>query len=69
MPIFEYVCDDCNEKYEKLVRSRTAKVELKCPTCGSAQGKKALSAFSARTAGGASLAVSSSSGPACGPIG
>ena len=69
MPIFEYVCDDCSEKYDKLVRSRTAKIELKCPKCGSTHGKKALSAFSAHTAGGAALGMSSSSGPSCGAIG
>ena len=47
MPIYEYVCQDCGEKYEKLVRSSTAKVKLVCPSCGSERGDKAFSVFGA----------------------
>ena len=71
MPIYEYVCEDCEQKYEKLVRSSTAKVKLLCPTCGSEKGRKALSLFgavggSAKTGG---LGNYSASAPACGPVG
>ncbi|MCB0211180.1 MAG: zinc ribbon domain-containing protein [Anaerolineae bacterium] len=70
MPIYEYVCQECDTRYEKFVRSRTAKIELKCPTCGSSHGEKAFSAFSTRGSSGTtgSLAATSSA-PACSPFG
>lgn len=69
MPIYEYVCQDCSTKYDKLVRSLKAKIELKCPKCGSPHGEKALSAFSTRSAGGVSFGSAAASAPACGPVG
>jgi putative FmdB family regulatory protein len=69
MPIYEYVCQDCGEKYDKFVRSSLAKIELKCPTCGSAQGKKAFSIFGVRGGSGTSSVAAASSAAACGPIG
>jgi putative FmdB family regulatory protein len=68
MPIYEYICQECGERYDKFVRSRSAKIELECPSCGSGRGEKALSAFSSRSSGGAAVS-SVSSGPACGPVG
>jgi len=73
MPIYEYVCQDCDEKYEKLVRSLSAKVELTCPQCGSHKAEKALSMFGAvgsdSTSSRASSSSFGSSAAACGPIG
>ena len=66
MPIYEYICEECGQKYDKLVRSSTANVELACPKCGSDRGRKAFSAFSAH---GSSSAGSFSSGSDCGPVG
>lgn len=69
MPIYEYVCQDCGEKYEKLVRSSQAKVKLVCPTCGSEKAEKAFSLFG--TVGSSSTSSTGSlSAPAassCGP--
>lgn len=70
MPIYEYVCQDCGDKYEKFVRSTTAPVELACPTCGSPRGEKALSLFGAIGNGAKSGgATRTASAPSCGPIG
>lgn len=72
MPIYEYVCQDCGEKYEKFVRSRTAEVKLVCPNCGSERGDKAFSVFGAvgsSSDSGGSLGSFGSSGAACGPVG
>ncbi|MBN1994627.1 MAG: zinc ribbon domain-containing protein [Anaerolineae bacterium] len=73
MPIYEYICQDCGEKYEKLVRSLKAKVELTCPQCGSQHAKKVISVFGAAigAGSGASSAGSKVSAPAaaCGPVG
>ncbi len=69
MPIYEYVCQDCEQKFEKFIRSRMAKVILECPSCGSDRANKAFSAFSTRNSGGISQTIPASSAPACGPIG
>jgi putative FmdB family regulatory protein len=69
MPIYEYICQDCGEKYDKFVRSSLAKVELECPKCGSAKGKKAFSVFGLRGDAGGSSVAAASSAAACGPIG
>ena len=64
MPIYEYICQDCDSKYDKFIRSLLAKVELECPECGSPRAEKALSAFSTARSGG-----TVSSAAACGPVG
>jgi putative FmdB family regulatory protein len=70
MPIYEYVCQNCGRKYEKLVRSSSSEPELKCPHCGSNQAKKALSLFGTHGAGGeTSWGAASSSAASCGPVG
>ena len=45
MPIYEYTCQDCSKQFEKLVRSMTANVEVKCPQCGGTHVKKGWSVF------------------------
>ena len=72
MPIYEYVCQDCGEKYEKFVRSLSAKVELICPECGSQHAEKAFSVFGAIGSDSKFNSSSSSysaSAAACGPVG
>lgn len=34
MPIFEYSCDDCGTKFEKLVRRSEEGNGVHCPSCG-----------------------------------
>lgn len=46
MPIFEYVCNVCGQKFEKLEKSG-ADDERKCPACGSSDVSKAMSIFAA----------------------
>ncbi|MGH9559593.1 MAG: FmdB family zinc ribbon protein [Bryobacteraceae bacterium] len=48
MPIFEYSCDDCGTKFEKLVRRAGDRVL--CPECGEAHLTPQLSTFSAKAA-------------------
>ncbi|UCC87082.1 MAG: zinc ribbon domain-containing protein [Anaerolineales bacterium] len=69
MPIYEYVCQECGERYEKFVRSSLAKVELKCPKCGSTQATKAFSVFGVQGGGSQSFQTAASSAAASGPIG
>lgn len=42
MPIFEYKCKKCNNKFEKLVFN---KEKIKCPECGSDSLQKLFSVF------------------------
>jgi len=59
MPIYEYRCEDCGTKFEKLVR-RTADVPgIECPSCGKKHLKQELSTFAAHANSG------SKSEPAC----
>jgi len=48
MPIYEYRCKECGEKFEKLVRFSTSTSEIECPKCGGRKVEKLISAFSTR---------------------
>lgn len=48
MPIYEYRCEDCGTKFEKLVRSAEAN-GLACPSCGTDHLKMELSTFAAHS--------------------
>src|SRR5208282_6297753 len=45
MPIYEYVCDDCGERFERIVMSQRQKIT--CPKCESAKHTIQLSVFAA----------------------
>jgi len=53
MPIFEYRCEDCGTRFEKLVRRSTDISD--CPSCGQQHLKQEFSTFSAhaKSPGGA----------------
>jgi putative FmdB family regulatory protein len=50
MPIYEYICDDCGTKFEKLVRRNENATA--CPSCGESHLKTALSTFAAHSSNG-----------------
>jgi len=54
MPIFEYACDDCGTKFEKLVRRSADAAELCCPSCGRKHLTTQYSTFAAHSASKAS---------------
>ncbi|HTV58946.1 MAG TPA: zinc ribbon domain-containing protein [Verrucomicrobiae bacterium] len=65
MPIYEYVCDDCGEHYERIVMNQ--KTAVTCPKCESSKKTIQLSVFSAHGNGksnGASVSSGAKSGPA-----
>ncbi|RME39384.1 MAG: zinc ribbon domain-containing protein [Thermoflexia bacterium] len=45
MPVYEYRCPKCGEKFEKFVRSPNAQSEVVCPRCGNPDVKKMVSLF------------------------
>ena len=49
MPIFEYQCDDCGNKFEKLVRRSAELNSAECPSCGHSHVTTQVSTFAART--------------------
>jgi putative FmdB family regulatory protein len=62
MPIFEYVCASCDNKFEKLVLSSSRERQLKCPQCGSSAVKKAISLFGT-SGSGSSTATAANCAP------
>jgi len=51
MPIFEYLCEDCGSKFEKLVR-RPGADEVLCPSCGEGGHlEQQFSSFAAHSSG------------------
>jgi putative FmdB family regulatory protein len=69
MPIYEYVCMQCESHFEELVR---AGEQPPCPDCGDSNVRKQLSVFSAHgsstqpTFGGGSTAGGGCCGGSCG---
>jgi len=48
MPIYEYRCEVCGERFEQLVRGDEA---VHCPQCNSAELKRLLSPFGVKNTG------------------
>jgi putative FmdB family regulatory protein len=61
MPIYEYVCMECESHFEELVRNGEP---VSCPDCGAARVSKQLSVFAAH--GSAAQPSFGSSGGCCG---
>jgi len=45
MPIYEYCCAECGERFELFVRSAARQAVPTCPRCGSQKVRKAISLF------------------------
>lgn len=60
MPVYTYICKDCNEKFDLLIGVTSEKSELKCKRCNSKNIERLFSAFSV---GGSRDKFSS--GPSC----
>jgi putative FmdB family regulatory protein len=43
MPLFEFLCQSCGERFEELLTGSSAAVE--CRACGSPEVRKQISAF------------------------
>jgi putative FmdB family regulatory protein len=67
MPIYEYLCDECGERYERIVMGQ--KQAITCPKCSSPKNTIQLSVFAVPANGNKSSVSSSSSvssGGGCG---
>lgn len=46
MPILEYACESCGNRFDKLVRGMSAPTpEVDCPSCGASDAQKQMSTF------------------------
>src|ERR1035438_6482439 len=61
MPIYEYRCESCGDKFEKLVRRSTDALEAGCPSCGEKHLEQQYSTFAARVGEGSTLLAGSRS--------
>jgi len=52
MPIYEYLCQGCGNKFEKLVRRAEETEGLACPKCGEKRLKQEFSTFAAHASNG-----------------
>ena len=46
MPIYEYICPQCNGRFSKLVRGWTDPAGLACPRCNNTEVRRAISRVS-----------------------
>lgn len=53
MPIYEYLCQSCGDRFEKLVRRTETVLEAGCPACGEKKLEQQYSTFAARASEGA----------------
>lgn len=62
MPLYEYVCRECEHRFEVLQRLGEGGEQLECPRCQTPRPEKAFSTFAATTAGGGAAASAGSCG-------
>ncbi len=48
MPIYEYECESCGERFETLVSRARAKQSVPCQACGGGDTRRVMSGFSGR---------------------
>jgi len=59
MPIYEYVCDECDTHFERIVINRQQ--EIACPKCASKKASIQLSVFATSNGSNGASAKSSTS--------
>jgi putative FmdB family regulatory protein len=66
MPVYEYRCSECGERFELFVRSAARQSLPICPRCGSTEVHKSISLFGVGGSAGNSKTGAASCGP--GPV-
>lgn len=67
MPLYEYECEKCAERFEELVSRGEGAAEPSCPACGSRQTRRVQSSFAVgRPSAPASSCTSCCPGGSCG---
>lgn len=63
MPIYEYRCSACGERFDLFVRLMERQAAPVCPKCGSAEVQKAVSLFGVGGASGGERQAADNCGP------
>lgn len=63
MPLYGFICDDCENDFEELVMSASQTDKVTCPECGSNHVQRQLSLVAGLKSSGGS--VSSASASSC----
>lgn len=66
MPIYEYRCTRCDERFEELVRIDTPDDDVECPRCGGRHARRRLSTFATSGAGARAAGAATGCGGASG---
>ena len=69
MPLYEFECRTCHERFEDLVRSSDADQTVECPACGAEDAVRLLSAPAFSPGGGGSSSLGGGGGGGCGSRG
>ena len=51
MPIYEFQCRECGEKFERLCKISDKENEITCPKCGKKAAERQLSRFATVSSG------------------
>ncbi|MBM3123343.1 MAG: zinc ribbon domain-containing protein [Chloroflexi bacterium] len=51
MPVYEYDCEACGDRFDKLVLNTARDPKIQCPRCGSDQVSKRLSLIASSSGG------------------
>jgi putative FmdB family regulatory protein len=62
MPIFEYKCQQCGERFASFTRRAVAIKPPFCPSCGSKEAERVFSVFAGRVEGGSGRCGTTSTG-------
>jgi putative FmdB family regulatory protein len=68
MPLYEYTCCECSERFEVLQRMGESGEGLSCPRCGANKIQRQLSTFAASTSGASSDASRATAGCGSSPF-
>ncbi len=60
MPLYEFICTDCDLTFEELLRSADDTTRVTGPTCGGRKVKKIISTFASTNRGDGSFASGTS---------
>jgi len=66
MPLYEYTCKDCGERFEVLQRVGEGAESVLCPECGGHEVTKQFSTFAASASGSGGTAPAGCGSGACG---
>jgi putative FmdB family regulatory protein len=63
MPLYEYVCKDCGQPFEKMMRFSEINLSPGCPTCASTNTQKQISLFASSGSSSSGSTASCGSSP------